>query len=135
MNGSLQPRTDVGAGGIAGVLASVIMMVLQNDGVYNFQSIYALIFAVVVAAAGYLVGKHKSFVMFVAAPVATLVAAGVGKILYGAEWDNAVVSVALSTFLVALVGYLAPPVSPDLTNEPNEPAGERSERLKRPTRR
>lgn len=116
------PRTDVGAAGISAVLASVIQMVLQNDGVYHFDAVYALVFGLAVAGAGYLVGKNKSFVMLIAAPVATLIAAALGKILYGLEWDNAAVSVALSAFLVALVGYLAPARHPDSVVGVAEPA-------------
>jgi asparagine N-glycosylation enzyme membrane subunit Stt3 len=113
--GTAIPRTDVGAGGIIGVLVPVVMMVLSNDGIYDFQAVYALIFAVAVALAGYMVKRNKSFVMLIAAPVATLAAAALGKVLYGIEWDNATVSVALSTFSVAFVGYIARPALPDIS--------------------
>lgn len=115
------PRTDVGGAGIAAVLATVIQMVLNHDGIYNFDATYALIFGLVVAGAGYLATKNKSFVMLVAAPVATLAAAAIGKVLYGVEWDNATVSVAASAFLVAFVGYIAPARPADPVVEPPPP--------------
>ena len=117
------PLTNVGAGGIAGVLASVLMMILNHD-VYNFEAVYALIFALVVAAAGYMVPKNKSFIMLVAAPVATLIAAAVGYIAYGVQWDNATVSVAFSVFVVALFGYLGPSILPDPQPDPEPTAAE-----------
>jgi hypothetical protein len=83
-------------------------MVLSR-GTYDFASVAALVGAVVVGVAGYLPPRHKNFVMSVAAVVATLVAAFVGKLFWGVEWDNTTVSVALSAFLVAAVAYLAPP--------------------------
>lgn len=108
------PRTDVGVGGIAALLAPVVLMILEHDDVYNFNIVYALIFGVLVALAGYLATKYKSFVVFVAAPVATLVAAFIGKVFYGADWDNATVSVAFSTLVVALFTYWGPPRNPDI---------------------
>lgn len=123
------PKVNVGAAGLAGILASVIQMVLDHD-VYNFDAVYALIFAVAVAAAGYMAGKNKSFMMLVAAPVATLIAAFVGYLLYGVQWDNAAVSVALSAFLVAFVGYVAPTVFPD----PEPPTVHRQGLTGRPTK-
>ena len=102
------PRSDVGTAGLSGVLATVIMMVLNNDGIYNFDAVYALIFGLAVAAAGYMVPRNKSFVMLVAAPVATLVAAALGRVLYNVEWDNAAVSAALSIVHRSLVRLRRP---------------------------
>lgn len=107
------PRKDVGSAAIMPVLAAVIMMVLKHDNVYDFQAVYGLILGLAVAGAGYFSPRNKSFVMLVAAPVATLFAAALGKILYGVEWDNAAVSVALAAFLAALFGYLAPAQNAD----------------------
>ena len=102
------PRTDVGGGTLVGVVSAVVMMVLSR-GTYDFAAVAALVGAVLVGVAGYLPARHKNFVMSVAAVAATLIAAVLGKLIYGVEWDNATVSVALSSFLVAAVGYLAPP--------------------------
>jgi len=101
------PRTDVGSAGLAGAVAFLLMVVFDRE-VYDFVAAGAAFGAVLVFLGGYVPARHKNSYMAAAAFAATLLAVLLGTVL-GYPADNTVVSTALAGFLVALVGWLAPP--------------------------
>lgn len=107
------PRRDVGAAGLAGVL-SVVLLSIMSKGTFDFYAWEALVGALVVFAAGYLPAQYKSVAMALAAAAATLVAFLVGWIFFDIKSiDNVTLSMAVSAFVTALVGYALPAVHPD----------------------
>lgn len=106
------PRSDVGGGGIAGALTVVIMLILQGD-VYDFEALVAAIAVIITFAAPYVAPTHKSIVAAITTPVATVVAAMVGMVFFNAGLNKGLVSAALASLTVALITYLGRPTAPD----------------------
>lgn len=106
------PRSDVGSGGIAGALTVILMLVMQGE-VYDFEKLVAALAALITFGVPYLAPRYKSLAALITAPVAVLVSAMVGFVFFDAGLNKALVSGAISALVVALVVYFGRPVDPD----------------------
>jgi hypothetical protein len=109
--GGLEPRADVGGGGLAGALSVLLMVVFEGE-IYDFNAFVAAIVAIIVFLAGYLPSNYKSFFTAAAASIAVIIATIVSYTM-GGQIDKAAVSGAIAAVAVALVTYLGPPRDPE----------------------
>ena len=107
------PRADVGGGGLVGAL-TVLLMVAFRGEVFDFQAVESAVAVLLVFGVGYMAERYKSLAMAVAAPVASLATSAVGTFAFDQPFNKSLVSTALATVAVAVVGYLGRPESPDV---------------------
>lgn len=103
------PRTDVAAGGLAGAFGVLLMIALQNDGVFDFQATVAAFSVLLTFAGGYIARRYKPFFTAVSAALAALLTSAVGFLFFDVPFDRGLVSTGLASILAAAVTYLAPP--------------------------
>ena len=103
------PRSDVGSGSLNGALTVLIMLVLQNDGVFSFETTQAAIAVVLTFLGGYIPKTYKQFWTAVVAALASLLTSAVGYFLFAQPFDKALISSLLATVAVAIVTYAVPP--------------------------
>lgn len=117
------PRRDVGAAGISGVLATVIAEVISGGLPFDFHAWEALLFGLLTALAGYASVRYKNLIMVVAASASTIAAYVIGVVAFHTHaLDAQALSVAISTFTVAFVGWVTTAFDPtDPTNAPPPP--------------
>ena len=105
------PRSDVGAGGLQGALAYLLMIVLDNDGIFDFATTEAAVVAVIAFCGGYIAPKFKPLYTALSGALAAIVTSGIGYLFFDVPFDKGMTSTLIAACAVALATYRTPPYS------------------------